>query len=63
MGSGRSGTEPENYQQLWIPVGFAHGFLTLSALAEVQYKASGFWNSDCERSYVGMTQNCRSTGP
>ena len=40
----------ENYQQLWIPVGFAHGFLTLSALAEVQYKASGFWNSDCERS-------------
>ena len=40
----------ENHLQLWIPVGFAHGFLTLSALAEVQYKASGFWNRDCERS-------------
>ena len=40
----------ENHQQLWVPVGFAHGFLTLSALAEVQYKASGFWNSACERS-------------
>ena len=40
----------ENRQQLWVPVGFAHGFLTLSELAEVQYKASGFWNRACERS-------------
>ena len=40
----------ENCQQFWIPVGFAHGFLTLSEVAEVQYKASGFWNRDCERS-------------
>ncbi|MDA7623054.1 dTDP-4-dehydrorhamnose 3,5-epimerase [bacterium] len=38
-----------NHQQLWVPVGFAHGFLTLSDVAEVQYKASGFWNRDCER--------------
>ena len=40
----------ENHQQLWVPVGFAHGFFTLSEMAEVQYKASGFWNRDCERS-------------
>ena len=40
----------ENKRQLWIPEGFAHGFLTLSDVAEVQYKASGFWNSSCERS-------------
>ena len=39
-----------NHQQLWVPVGFAHGFLTLSDVAEVQYKASGFWNRHCERS-------------
>ena len=39
----------ENKQQLWVPEGFAHGFLTLSAVAEVQYKARGFWNKDCER--------------
>ena len=39
----------ENKQQLWIPEGFAHGFLTLSAVAEVQYKARGFWNKTCER--------------
>jgi hypothetical protein len=31
-------------------VGFAHGFLTLSATAEVLYKASGFWSQTCERS-------------
>ena len=40
----------DNHQQLWVPVGFAHGFLTLTAVSEVQYKASGFWNRDCERS-------------
>ena len=39
-----------NHQQLWVPVGFGHGFLTLSDQAEVLYKASGFWNRDCERS-------------
>ncbi len=40
----------ENHQQLWVPVGFGHGFLTLSDHAEVLYKASGFWNRSCERS-------------
>ena len=39
----------ENKQQLWVPEGFAHGFLTLSDVAEVQYKARGFWNKQCER--------------
>ena len=42
----------DNHQQLWVPMGFAHGFLTLSDVAEVQYKASGFWNRDCERSLL-----------
>ena len=40
----------ENHRQLWVPVGFAHGFLTLSEAAEVLYKASGFWSKSCERS-------------
>ena len=39
----------KNKKQLWIPEGFAHGFLTLSESAEVLYKASGYWNKDCER--------------
>jgi dTDP-4-dehydrorhamnose 3,5-epimerase len=40
----------ENHCQLWVPVGFAHGFLTLSETAEVLYKTVGYWNRDCERS-------------
>lgn len=40
----------ENFNQLWVPIGFAHGFLTLSDSAEVLYKASGFWSKACERS-------------
>ena len=42
----------ENHRQLWVPVGFAHGFLTLSDHAEVLYKASGFWSKTCERSLL-----------
>ena len=42
----------ENKCQLWIPEGFAHGFLTLSDVAEVQYKARGFWNKECERAIL-----------
>ena len=41
-----------NHQQLWVPVGFAHGFLTLSNQAEVLYKASHFWSKSCERSLL-----------
>ena len=40
----------ENHQQLWVPVGFAHGFLTLSETAEVLYKTTDFWSQPCERS-------------
>jgi dTDP-4-dehydrorhamnose 3,5-epimerase len=39
----------ENKQQLWVPAGFAHGFLTLSEQAEVLYKTTDFWSRDCER--------------
>lgn len=39
----------ENNHLLWLPVGFAHGFLTLSTHAEVLYKATGFWSRNCER--------------
>ena len=39
----------ENHQQLWVPVGFAHGFLTLSEHAEVLYKTTDFWSKACER--------------
>ena len=39
-----------NKKQLWVPSGFAHGFLTLSQEAEVLYKTTGFWEPSSERS-------------
>lgn len=39
----------ENKRQLWIPAGFAHGFYTLSAWAEILYKASDFYAPQAER--------------
>lgn len=39
----------ENRQQLWIPAGFAHGFLVLSATAEVLYKATDYYAPQHER--------------
>ena len=32
-----------NKKQIWIPEGFAHGFLTLSESAELLYKTTNFW--------------------
>jgi dTDP-4-dehydrorhamnose 3,5-epimerase len=40
----------ENRLQMWIPPGFAHGFLSLSEGAEVFYKATAFYNPEAERS-------------
>jgi dTDP-4-dehydrorhamnose 3,5-epimerase len=42
----------EKGNQLWIPPGFAHGFLTLSRTADVLYKASEYYDPACERSVV-----------
>ena len=42
----------QNHHQLWIPEGFAHGFLTLSDQAEVLYKATAYWSVEHERSLL-----------
>ncbi|MFT0531908.1 dTDP-4-dehydrorhamnose 3,5-epimerase [Castellaniella hirudinis] len=39
----------DNKKQLWIPPGFAHGFVTLSETAEFLYKTTAFYAPDHER--------------
>ena len=39
----------ENFNMLWIPPGFAHGFLVLSDVAEFVYKATDFYAPQYER--------------
>lgn len=41
-----------NCHQLWIPEGFAHGFVVLSESAEFLYKTTDFWAPEHERSLV-----------
>lgn len=42
----------ENKQQLWIPAGFAHGFLVLSDYAEFLYKTTEFYAREHERCII-----------
>ena len=39
----------QNKKQIWVPVGFAHGFLSLTDGTEVLYKTTDYWNPTCER--------------
>ena len=39
----------ENYKQLFIPKGFAHGFLTLTDDVEIQYKVDEFYSPEHDR--------------
>lgn len=40
----------DNFKQLYIPEGFAHGFSVLSEEAEVLYKTTDYWYKEYERS-------------
>jgi dTDP-4-dehydrorhamnose 3,5-epimerase len=39
----------ENKKQIWIPPGFAHGFLTMSYVAEFMYKTTDYYSPQHER--------------
>ena len=42
----------ENKRQLWVPEGFAHGFLVLTESAEFLYKTTNYYAPEYERSLV-----------
>ena len=42
----------QNRKQLWIPEGFAHGFISLTKQTEVNYKTNNFWNRELERTLI-----------
>lgn len=41
-----------NYRQLWVPPGFAHGFVVSSDSAEFLYKTTDYWYPEFERSLL-----------
>jgi len=42
----------QNHKQLWVPPGFAHGFVVLSDTAEFLYKTTDYWFPEHERSLL-----------
>jgi dTDP-4-dehydrorhamnose 3,5-epimerase len=42
--------DAQKHQQLWVPPGFAHGFVVLSETAEFLYKTTDYWHPAHERS-------------
>jgi dTDP-4-dehydrorhamnose 3,5-epimerase len=42
----------ENRRMLWVPPGFAHGFLTVSEHAEFLYKTTDYWYAEHERTLL-----------
>lgn len=42
----------ENKRMMWVPEGFAHGFLVISDTAEFLYKTTDYWYPEYERSIM-----------
>ena len=53
----------DNKKQLWIPEGFAHGFLTLSDTAEFLYKTTDFYSKDHEQAIIWNDETIRIDWP
>lgn len=52
-----------NKSQLWIPDGFAHGFLSLSNQAIVHYKTTNYWSAEHERSIAWDDEDIKIKWP
>jgi dTDP-4-dehydrorhamnose 3,5-epimerase len=53
----------DNKKQLWIPEGFAHGFLTLSDTAEFLYKTTDFYSKDHDQAIIWNDETIRVDWP
>jgi len=53
----------ENKKQLWIPPGFAHGFLVLSESAEFLYKTTDYWHAASECCMIWNDASLEITWP
>lgn len=52
-----------NKKQLWIPEGFAHGFLTISDSVDVLYKTTEYWVSNDEHCILWNDENLKIEWP
>ncbi len=52
-----------NKKLLWVPNGFAHGFLTMSDFAEVQYKVTNYWKKELDNSIIWNDEDINITWP
>ncbi|MDR3413724.1 MAG: dTDP-4-dehydrorhamnose 3,5-epimerase [Formivibrio sp.] len=53
----------ENKRQLWIPEGFAHGFVVTSDVAEFLYKTTDYWFPEHERCIIWNDPDLNITWP
>ena len=53
----------ENHLQMWLPPGFAHGFLVLSESADFLYKTTEYWYPELERSILWSDPNLNIPWP
>jgi dTDP-4-dehydrorhamnose 3,5-epimerase len=53
----------DNKKQMWIPEGFAHGFMTLSDTTEFLYKTTDFYSKDHEQSILWNDQTLNIQWP
>ncbi len=53
----------ENKKMLWIPEGFAHGFVVLSETAEFLYRTTDYWAPEHERCIVWNDSEINITWP
>ena len=53
----------ENHHMLWVPPGFAHGFLVLSESADFLYRCTDFWAPSHERAIAWNDPDLNITWP